>query len=185
MPQRTAINGVRHTRSCLMPGAGLLPQMQISVETFMNGQFLQSRKVHEFACFLKELTFNILFGLDCSLSCDPTLYKLVFRNELPLLFWTLIVFFVGLSEWNFAIQIVVTGPVIARRFRGRNWIELLCLLLIRSARHRGLSETQIKICQAQIKIMAIILLQELQSSVRPGPKILAGGRPPTEKWAVQ
>jgi hypothetical protein len=43
MPQRTAINGVRHTRSCLMPGAGLLPQMQISVETFMTGQFLQSR----------------------------------------------------------------------------------------------------------------------------------------------
>ncbi len=38
------------------------------------------------------------------------------------------------------------------------------------ARHCGLSETQIKICQAQIKIMAIILLQALQSSVRPGPR---------------
>jgi uncharacterized SAM-binding protein YcdF (DUF218 family) len=133
-----------------MPGAGLLPQMQVSVETFMTGQFLQSRKVHQFACFLKELTFNIIFGLDCSLSGDPTLYKLVFRNDaLPLLFQTLLLFLVGLSERNFGIRIVVTGPVIARRFRGRNWIGRLRdlrLLLIRSARHRGLSETQIKMC---------------------------------------
>ena len=74
-----------------MPGAGLLPQMQISVETFMTGQFLQSRKVHQFACFLKKLMFNIIFGLDCSLSCDPTLYKFVFRKDaLPLLFRTLL-----------------------------------------------------------------------------------------------
>ncbi len=80
-----------------MPGAGLLSQMQISVETFMTGHFLQSRKVHQFASFLKELTFNIIFGLDCSLSCDPTLYKLVFRNDaLPLLFRTLL-FIVGLN----------------------------------------------------------------------------------------
>ncbi len=32
---------------------------------------------------------------------------------------------------------------------------------------------KIKICQAQIKIMVIIFLQELQSSVRAGPKIRA------------
>ncbi len=56
-----------------MPGAGLLPQMQISVETFMTWQFLQSRKVHQFACFLKTLMFKILFGLDCLLSSDPSL----------------------------------------------------------------------------------------------------------------
>jgi hypothetical protein len=39
-------------------------------------------------------------------------------------------------------------------------------------------------CQAQIKIFVIILLQELQSSVRAGQEIRAGGRPPTEKWLV-
>jgi hypothetical protein len=33
--------------------------------------------------------------------------------------------------------------------------------------------------QAQIKIMVIILLQELHSSVRAGPKIRAGGRQPS------
>ncbi len=51
------------------------------------------------------------------------------------------------------------------------WITgQLYILLIRSARHRQSSETQIKMCQAQIKAMAISLLQELQSSVRPGPR---------------
>jgi hypothetical protein len=106
-----------------MPGAGLLAQMQISFETFMTRQFLQSRKMHQFACFLKELTFNIIFGLDCSLSGDPTLYKLVFCNDaLLLLFRTLLLSLVGLSERNFGIRIVVTAPIIARRFRGRNWI---------------------------------------------------------------
>ncbi len=125
-----------------MPGAGLFPQMQVSVETFMTGKFLQSRKVHQFVCVLKELTFNIIFLLDCSLSGDPPLYKFVFRNDaLPLrvLFRTLLLFLVELSEWKFGIRIVVTGPVIAWRFRGRNWIgglRDLRLLLIRSARHR-------------------------------------------------
>jgi hypothetical protein len=88
-----------------MPGAGLLPQMQVSVETFMTCQFLQSRKVHQFQCLLKELTFNIIFRLDCSLSGDPTLYRFVFRNDaLPLLFRTLLLFLVGLSERNFGIR---------------------------------------------------------------------------------
>ncbi len=42
-----------------------------------------------------------------------------------------------------------------------------------------MSETQIKMCQAQIKIIAIILLQELQSSVLPGPRYgPVGGRRP-------
>jgi hypothetical protein len=54
-----------------MPGAGLLPQMQIIVETFMTRQFLKSRKVHQLACFLKKLTFKILFGQDCSLTSNP------------------------------------------------------------------------------------------------------------------
>ena len=88
-----------------MPGAGLLPQMQVSVETFMTRHFLQSRNVHQFACFLKELTFNIIFGQDCSLSGDPTLYKFVFRKDaLPLLFRTLLLFLVGLSDRNFGIR---------------------------------------------------------------------------------
>ena len=122
-----------------MPGTGLLSQMQVSVETFMTGKFLQSRKVHQFASFLKELTFNIIFWLDCLFSGDPTLYKFVFRKDaLPLLFRTLLLFLVELSERKFGIRIVVTCPVIARRFRGRNWIGRLRdlrLLLIRSVRH--------------------------------------------------
>ncbi len=40
-----------------------------------------------------------------------------------------------------------------------------------------MSETQIEIRQAQIKVMVIILLQELQSSVPPCPKIRACGLP--------
>jgi hypothetical protein len=40
-------------------------------------------------------------------------------------------------------------------------------------------------CQAQIKIKVISLLEELQSSVRPCPRIRAGGWPPTEEWPVQ
>ncbi len=49
---------------------------------------------------------------------------------------------------------------------GDVWITgQLDIVIIRSARHGG-----IKMCQAQIKIMVIILLQELQSSVRPGPR---------------
>ncbi len=86
------------------------------------------------------------------------------------------------TKWN------ALSPTLAPASRRCNivWITgQLDILLIRSTRHRRLSETQIKMCQAQIKIMAISLLQELQSSVRPGPKIRAGGRPPTEKWAVQ
>ncbi len=61
----------------------------------------------------------------------------------------------------------------------------LVIVLIRSTMHHGLSKTKIKMCQAQIRIMVSILLQELQSSVRPGPRIRAGGRPATEKSAVQ
>jgi hypothetical protein len=83
--------------------------MQISLETFMTGQFLQSRNVHQFACFLKTLTFDILFGLDCSLSGDPSLYELVYRNDaLPLLFRTLLLFLVGLTERNFGIRQAVS-----------------------------------------------------------------------------
>jgi hypothetical protein len=57
-----------------MPGAGLLPQRQISVETFMTGQFLQSRKVHQLELFLKKLMSNIRFGQDSLLTSNPSLY---------------------------------------------------------------------------------------------------------------
>ncbi len=76
------------------------------------------------------------------------------------------------TKWN------ALSPTLASVSRRCNivWITgQLDILLIRSTRHRGLSETQVRICQAQIKIMAISLIQELQSSVRPGPKIRAGG----------
>jgi hypothetical protein len=88
------------------------------------------------------------------------------------------------TKWN------ALSPTLAPVSRLCNlvWITAsgqLDILLIRSARHRQSSETQIKMCQAQTKMMLIILLQELQSSVRAGPKIRAGGRPLTEKWAVR
>ncbi len=44
---------------------------------------------------------------------------------------------------------------------------------------------KIEMCQSQIKIMVIIPSQELQSSVQAEPKIRAGGRQPTEKYAFQ
>ncbi len=86
------------------------------------------------------------------------------------------------TKWN------ALSPTLAPVSRRCNivWITgKLDIVLIRSTRHCWLSETQIKMCQAQIKIMVIIFLQELQSSIRPGPRIRAGGRHPTEKWAVQ
>jgi hypothetical protein len=47
----------------------------------------------------------------------------------------------------------ITGPVIARRFRGRYWMGQLSnlTLLIKSTRYRRLSKTQIKIFLRKLK----------------------------------
>ncbi len=135
---------------------GLLPQTEIGVPT---GEVFQSWQVHQALCILEYFSLNILLGLRCFVASIPALDNFLNRkNErsaLPLLFQTLLHFLAGLSERSFGIRNVVpvTGPAIARRFRGRNWIGRLRdlrLLLIRSTRHHGLSETQNEMRQSQI-----------------------------------
>ena len=78
----------------------------------------------------------------------------------------------------------MTGPGIASRFGGRDWVlrrRIQLFLLPRSARHRGLSETQIKTNGAQNQLsnrIAAIL-------TAAGPRIRAGTWPPTEKAPLE
>jgi hypothetical protein len=134
---------------------GLLPQTEIGVPT---GEDFQSWQVHQALCILEFFSLNILLGLRCFVAGNPVLDNFLnCKNErcaLPLLFRTLLHFLVGLSERSFGIRNVVTGPAIARRFRGRNWIGRLRdlrLLLIRSTRHHGLSETELKCVNHKLK----------------------------------
>jgi hypothetical protein len=71
------------------------------------------------------------------------------------------------TKWN------ARSPTLAPVSRQCNiaWITgQLDILLNRLARHRQSSKKQIKMCQAHIKRMTISLLQELTSSVLPGPR---------------
>jgi hypothetical protein len=60
-----------------------------------------------------------------------------------------------MSDRPFGIRIVMTGPLIARWFRGLNYwmgqLSNMCLLLIKSTRHHRLSETQIQMCLQKSK----------------------------------
>ncbi len=78
----------------------------------------------------------------------------------------------------------MTGPVIASRFSGRNWMlrrRIMLFLLPRSARHRGLSETQIKTNEAQLELLNPIAA----ISIRAGPRIWAVAWPLTEKAPLE
>ncbi len=91
-------------------------------------------------------------------------------------------------DQSFGIRIFATGPIIALLFRGRKWIgrpRPLHSLLIRSTRHSRLSETQINMCRAPIKVLVFFSFYALQSSVLAGPKIRSGGRPPTAKCTLE
>jgi hypothetical protein len=74
----------------------------------------------------KNISLNILLWLRCSVTTDPTLDDFVrcryTQCVLVLLFRRRFLVLVGLSEHNFGIRMVVTGPIIARRFHGY-WIR--------------------------------------------------------------
>ncbi len=65
-------------------------------------------------------------SLVCSLASDPSLDMFVKLKDawcaVPLLFGMLLLFLVGFSDSFFGIEIVATGPVIERQYRGHNWI---------------------------------------------------------------
>ncbi len=78
----------------------------------------------------------------------------------------------------------MTGPVIASRLGGRDWMLrrwLQLFLFPWSAKHRGLSEAQNKTYEAQIELLnqiAVVL-------TAAGPMIWAGAGPPTEKAPLE
>ncbi len=138
---------------------------------------------------LQNSLVNIHLALLSSIPSDPTLHYFKRRKyACPLLFRKRFLFLVGLSDSSFGIRIVVTGPVISRLLRGGYWMGKLSKLLILlqwSTRHHRLSEAQIIMCQAQIKIMDYFPSKAVQSSVRADPKIRAGGRQPNEKCTLE
>ncbi len=90
---------------------------------FSDKEFFQLREVHQAFHMLQNFSLSILLGLRCSVSSDLTLNNFVRRKYArPLLFRKQFLFFVGLSERNFGIRIVVTDPIISRRCLERNWI---------------------------------------------------------------
>ena len=77
----------------------------------------------------------------------------------------------------------MTGPCIASRFGGRDWIfrrRIQLFLLARSAGHRGLGKTEIKTNEAQNQLHRIAAIL-----TAAGPRIRAVTWPPTEKVPLE
>jgi hypothetical protein len=104
---RTTIKDILYLAQCM--SARPLSQMEIGLQSLW--PFFQSREMHQASRMLEKNSLNIILWLLCTTSSDPTLNNTVCRKYvLPLLFRQRFLF-LGLSERNFDIQIVVTCPV--------------------------------------------------------------------------